>query len=156
MSHFIMIWRSAYSSGTPNGQATTQLPHAMQRGLRADWTTPSPVRLIASAGHTSAQVGCSQCMHTTGTVWTLCERSTYSRWIIDSPRCVSHSVHACRQAWQPMQRLGSMKKCRYSGLATSPRRYCCDSSVDAYAGGPSAFRTRHPQTLYWGILLIGS
>src|SRR6185295_5390976 len=80
--------------------------------------TPSPVRLIASAGQTSAQVGCSQCMQTTGTVWTLCARSTNSRWIIESPRCVSHSVQACTQAWQPMQRLGSMKKCRYSGLAT--------------------------------------
>jgi hypothetical protein len=40
----------------------------MQRGLRADWTTPSSVRLMASAGQTSAQVGCSQCMQTTGTV----------------------------------------------------------------------------------------
>ena len=28
----------------------------MHRGLRADWTTPSEVRLIASAGQTSAQV----------------------------------------------------------------------------------------------------
>ena len=28
----------------------------MHRGLRADCTTPSPVRLMASAGHTSAQV----------------------------------------------------------------------------------------------------
>jgi len=57
MSHFIMICRSSYSSGTPNGHATTQLPQAMQRGFRADCTTPSPVRLIASEGHTSAQVG---------------------------------------------------------------------------------------------------
>ena len=44
-------------SGTPKGQARTQLPHAIQRGLRADWTTPSPVRLMASAGQTSAHVG---------------------------------------------------------------------------------------------------
>src|SRR5688572_2165452 len=28
--------RSSYTSGTPNGQARTQLPQAMQRGLRAD------------------------------------------------------------------------------------------------------------------------
>src|SRR5262249_50732963 len=81
----------------------------MQRGLRALCTTPSPVRLIASAGHTSAQVGWSQCMQTTGTVWIVVARSTYSRWIIASPRCVSHSVHAWTQAWQPMQRPGSMK-----------------------------------------------
>src|SRR6185503_15475786 len=117
MSHFIMIWRSSYSSGTPNGHAITQLPHAMHRGLRADWTTPSAVRLMASAGHTSAQVGRSQCMQTTGTVCTLSARLMNSRWIIESPRCVSHSVHACTHAWHPMQRLGSMKKFRRSGLA---------------------------------------
>src|SRR5262245_54391845 len=89
----------------------------MQRGRRADWTTPSAVRLMASAGQTSAQVGWLQCMQTTGTVCVLAARSTYSRWIIDSPRCVSHSGHACTQAWQPMQRLGSMKKCSCSGFA---------------------------------------
>ena len=54
--------------GTPNGQASTQLLQAMQRGLRAVCTTPSAVRLMASAGQTSAQVGESQCMQTTGTV----------------------------------------------------------------------------------------
>jgi len=41
---------------------------AMQRGFLADCTTPSAVRLIACAGQTSAQVGESQCMQTTGTV----------------------------------------------------------------------------------------
>src|SRR5512138_3107249 len=81
----------------------------MQRGLRAVCTTPSPVRLIASAGQTSAQVGWSQCMQMTGAVCTECARSTYSRWIIECPLCVSHSLHACTQDWQPMQRLGSMK-----------------------------------------------
>src|SRR5262245_49094950 len=55
-------------------------------------------------------------MQTTGTVCTLRERSTNSRWIIGSPRCVSHSVHACTHAWQPMQRFGSMKKWRSSGF----------------------------------------
>src|SRR5690349_25111159 len=109
MSHFIMICLSSYNSGTPKGHATTQFPHAMHRGLRALCTTPSPVRLIASAGQTSAHVGCSQCMHTTGTVCTDVARSTYSRWIIASPLCVSHSVHACMHAWQPMHRLGSTK-----------------------------------------------
>src|SRR5687768_4298600 len=127
----------------------------MQRGFRADCTTPSAVRLIASAGQTSAHVGCSQCMQTTGTVWTLSARLTYSRWIIDSPRCVSHSVHAWTQAWQPMQRSGSMKKYRWSGLAILDS-YCCGSSTPAYAGAPSAFRTRQPHTLYCGILLMGS
>ena len=43
------------------------------------------------------------------------ERSTYSRWIIGRPLCVSHSLHACMQAWQPMQRLGSMKNSRCWG-----------------------------------------
>jgi hypothetical protein len=42
----------------------------MHRGLRALCTTPSPARSMASAGQTSAHVGCSQCMQTTGTVWT--------------------------------------------------------------------------------------
>ena len=58
--------------GTPNGQASTQLLQAMQRGLRAVCTTPSSVFLMASAGQTSAQVGESQCMHTTGTVCVEC------------------------------------------------------------------------------------
>src|SRR5262249_59182872 len=101
---------------TPKGQAKTQFPQAMQRGFRAVWTTPSAVRLIASAGQTSAQVGWSQCMHTTGTVWVLRARSTYSTWIIESPRWVSHSVQAWTHDWQPMQRLGSMKNWRWPGF----------------------------------------
>ena len=72
MSHFIIRSNSVFIFGTPNGQASTQLLQAMQRGLRAVCTTPSPVRLIASAGQTSAQVGESQCMQTTGTVCTEC------------------------------------------------------------------------------------
>jgi hypothetical protein len=51
----------------------------MQRGLRALCTTPSAVRLMASAGQTSAHVGCSQCMQTIGTVCTLWPRSMNSR-----------------------------------------------------------------------------
>src|SRR5688572_22509060 len=92
----------------------------MQRGLRAVCTTPSPVRLMASAGQTSAQVGVSQCMQTTGTVWIVCARFTNSRWIIGCPLCVSHSLHAATQDWQPMQRWGSMKKYFSVGLATRP------------------------------------
>src|SRR5215470_8284615 len=98
MSHFIIRFHSACIFGTPNGQASTQLLQAMQRGLRADCTTPSSVRLIASAGQTTAHVGWSQCMQTTGTVCTECERLMYSRWIIECPLCVSHSVHACTHA----------------------------------------------------------
>src|SRR5262245_31421606 len=115
MSHFIISSNPTFIFGTPNGQASTQLLQAMQRGFRAVCTTPSPVRLMASAGQTSAQVGCSQCMQTTGTVCTERARSTYSRWIIESPRCVSHSEQAWMQAWQPMQRLGSTKNSRCSG-----------------------------------------
>ena len=66
----------------------------MQRDWSADWTTPSAVFLIASAGHALAHAGSSQCMQTTGTVWTDSARSAYSRWIIETPRCVSHSAHA--------------------------------------------------------------
>ena len=121
-------------------------------------TTPSPVRLIASAGQTSAQVGCSQCMQTTGTVCVDCRaRSTYSRWIIDSPLCVSHSVQACTQAWQPMQRFGSMKNCRWSGLAML--RPCLllrleRRGVVRRRRRPCAPGTAH--TLYSGIFEIGS
>src|SRR5262245_57667411 len=107
MSHFIIRSKSAIILGTPNGQASTQLLQATQRGLRADMTMPSSLLLMASAGQTSAQVGESQCMHTTGTVCVELPRSTYSRWIIGRPLCVSHSLHACTHAWQPMQRLGS-------------------------------------------------
>src|SRR5215831_9188710 len=109
MSHFIMRSSSLIIFGTPKGQASTQLLQAMQRGLRAVITRPSPDRLMASAGHTSAQVGESQCMHTTGTVCTDWLRSTYSRWIIECPLCVSHSAQAWTHAWQPMHRDGSMK-----------------------------------------------
>lgn len=68
MSHFIIRLIRVFIFGTPNGQASTQLLHAIQRGLRAVCTMPSSDRLIASAGQTSAQVGDSQCMQTTGTV----------------------------------------------------------------------------------------
>jgi hypothetical protein len=68
MSHFIIRCMPVSIFGTPKGQASTQLLQAMQRGLRAVCTMPSSVRLIASAGQTSAQVGESQCMQTTGTV----------------------------------------------------------------------------------------
>src|SRR3954453_20719612 len=115
MSHFIISENSVCIFGTPNGQASTQLLQAMQRGLRAVCTTPSSVRLIASAGQTSAQVGESQCMQTTGTVCTECERSTYSRWIIECPLWVSHSEQAWPHAWQPMHRFGSRKKTCWSG-----------------------------------------
>ena len=110
MSHFIIWSTSAMYLGTPNGHASTQFEQPMQRGLSADWTMPCSVCLIASAGHTSAHVGCSQCMHTIGAVCVVVGRSTRSRWISDRPRCVPHSWHACTQASHPMQRLWSMTK----------------------------------------------
>src|SRR5690606_39589861 len=73
-SHFIMRSNSLTIFGTPNGQASTQLEHPMQRGFSADCTTPSSFCLIASAGHTSAQVGSVQCMHTIGAVWVVSAR----------------------------------------------------------------------------------
>ncbi len=94
MSHFIINSSRVFIFGTPKGHANTQLLQAMQRGFRAVCTTPSSVRLIASAGHTSAQVGESQCMHTTGIVCGDSRRFINSRWIIECPLCVSHSLHA--------------------------------------------------------------
>src|SRR5262245_26565921 len=120
MSHFIIRSNSAIIFGTPNGQARTQFEQAMQRGLRAVITRPSSERLIASAGHTSAQVGDSQCMHTTGAVCVDRLRSMYSRWIIEWPLCVSHSEQAWTHAWQPMQRAGSMKNSISAAGTTLP------------------------------------
>ena len=54
-------------------------------------TTPSPVRLIASAGQTSAQVGDRSACRRPAPSASTRARSTYSRWIIDLPLCVSHS-----------------------------------------------------------------
>src|SRR5688572_22649343 len=107
MSHFIICSSFGIIFGTPKGQAITQLLQATQRGLSADCTIPSSVFLMASAGHTSAQVGSSQCMQTVGTVAMLLARSMKSTWIIGVPRCVSHSAHAFSHALQPMHRDGS-------------------------------------------------
>src|SRR5512145_2772466 len=102
MSHFIIRFILVFILGTPNGQASTQLLQAMQRGFLAVCTTPSAVRLMASAGHTSAHVGVSQCIQTTGNVCGEAARPTYSRWIIECPLCVSHSLQASTHDWQPM------------------------------------------------------
>jgi hypothetical protein len=76
MSHFIIKFMPVFILGTPKGQARTQLLQAIQRGLRAVCTTPSAVRLIASAGQTSAQVGELQCIQITGAVCVEIARST--------------------------------------------------------------------------------
>src|SRR5215475_427105 len=126
MSHFIIRFMPVFILGTPKGQASTQLLQAMQRGLRALWTTPSAVRLMASAGHTSAHVGASQCMQTTGIVCGELSRSRMSSWIIEYPLCVSHSLQAWTQALHPIQRPGSTKN-------------SCDSGTDmGYAPPPAA------------------
>ena len=108
MSHFIIWSKSAIILGTPNGQASTQLEQPMHRGLSADCTIPFSVCLIASAGHTSAHVGSSQCMHTIGAVCVVVLRSIRSRWMSDWPRWVPHSMHAWTHASHPMQRLWSI------------------------------------------------
>ena len=77
---------------------------------------PPSVCLMASAGHTWAQVGSSQCMHTIGAVWVVAAGSTCSRWISDWPRWVPHSMQAWTQASQPMQRLWSMTNTGASSL----------------------------------------
>src|SRR3954469_16942170 len=107
MSHFIICSYSGTSFGIPNGHARTQLAHPMHRGLSDDPTTPSSYFLIASAGQTCAHVGLSQCQQTYAAVSMRSERSTKSKLIIEMPRCVSHSSHAFRQDWHPMQRDGS-------------------------------------------------
>src|SRR3954470_20046429 len=107
MSHFIICSYSGTSFGIPNGQASTQFEHAMHRGFNDDPTTPSSYFLIASAGQTCAQVGSSQCQQTYAAVAMVSGRSTKSKLIIETPRWVSHSSHAFRHAWQPMQRDGS-------------------------------------------------
>src|SRR6185312_6864909 len=91
-------------------------------------------------------------------VCTECERSTYSRWIIECPLWVSHSEQAWTHAWQPMQRFGSRKKTWWSGTmgALHPGTYCWGSSRPAYSGGAAAFRMRTAHTLYSGILDTGS
>src|SRR5215475_13524407 len=104
MSHFIIWLISALYFGTPNGQARTQLEQPMHRGLSELCTMPSGVFLIASAGHTCAQIGSSQCMQTWGAVCTLSARMIVSRWIIEIPRCVSHSSQAWTHALQPIHR----------------------------------------------------
>ncbi len=108
MSHFIIWSISAMYFGTPNGQASTQFEQPMQRGLSADCTMPSSVCLIASAGHTSAQVGSSQCMHTIGAVCVVVARSIALE-VDQRPAAVGAALlHACTHASQPMQRLWSM------------------------------------------------
>src|SRR5262245_46749269 len=95
--------------GTPKGQARAQLPQPMQRSGMAERTTPAASILMASAGQTAAHDGSVQCMQTVGAVCTEAERSTKSRWIIDFPPWLGHSLHASTQARQPMQRLASTK-----------------------------------------------
>jgi hypothetical protein len=46
-------------------------------------------------------------MHTVAAVWGENPGSMKSTWIIDAPRCVSHSAHAASHALHPMQRWGS-------------------------------------------------
>src|SRR5512143_216849 len=104
MSHFIIWSISALYFGTPNGHDTTQFEQPMHLGFSELCTTPSGVFLIASAGHTRAQIGSSQCMHTCGAVCTLSLPWIVSRWIMLVPRWVSHSAHACTHASHPMQR----------------------------------------------------
>src|SRR5262252_6618000 len=108
MSHFIICSYSGTIFGIPKGQASTQFEQAMQRGFNADCTTPSSPFLMASAGHTCAQVGSSQCQQTYAAVPMLSRRSMKSKLIIDFPRWVSHSSQACKQERHPMQRDGSM------------------------------------------------
>src|SRR5215472_848072 len=108
MSHFIICCSGSIIFGIPKGHASTQLLHAIQRGFKDEWTIPSSPFLMASAGHTCAQVGSSQCQQTYAAEVMLSRRSMKSKLIIDFPRWVSHSSQACKQDRHPMQRDGSM------------------------------------------------
>src|SRR5215510_6360983 len=101
MSHFTICSFCGMSLGIPKGHASTQLEQPMHRGFKDDPTIPSSYFLIASAGQTWAQVGFSQCQHTYAAVAMLSRRSTKSKLIMDTPRCVSHSSHALRHDWHP-------------------------------------------------------
>src|SRR3954447_6643697 len=107
MSHFIICSYSGTSFGIPNGHASTQLAHPMQRGFSDDPTIPSSYFLIASAGQTCAHVGLSQCQQTYAAVAIVSCRSTKSKLIMEMPRWVSHSSQALRHDWHPMHRDGS-------------------------------------------------
>src|SRR5947209_8969527 len=136
MSHFIIRENSVCIFGTPNGHARTQLLQAMQRGLRAVCTTPSPVRLIASAGQTSAQVGESQCMQTTGTVCTEIGPVNVLQ--------MNHRMAAVRVAF----------------AARGDARLAADAAVrieeELEVHRSVAFAMRTAQTLYSGIFDTGS
>src|SRR5918995_664932 len=156
MSHFIIWSYSATYFGTPNGHASTQFEQPMQRGFNDDCTTPSSFCLMASAGHTSAHVGSSQCMHTIGAVWVVAKRSISSRWIIVLPRWVPHSSHAWTHAGHPMPSPGSEAGLRGSSpLVSRSTRSISRASTTAAPGGPTR-SMRTAETLYSGIFDSGS
>ena len=76
MSHFIIRFMPVFILGTPKGQARTQLLQAIQRGGRAVSLESKLVRLMASAGQTSAHVGELQCIQIIGAVCVETARST--------------------------------------------------------------------------------
>ena len=82
-------------------------------------TGPAADLRSAVTGHADAQAGWSQCMQTTGTVCTECARSTNSRWIIDWPRWVSHSLQACTSCGAPT----SGDLCAFCRVAEKSRAY---------------------------------
>ena len=128
----------------------------MQRGLSDDCTTPSSPFLMASAGQTCAQVGSSQCMQTVGTVAIVFARSMKSTWIIDTPRCVSHSAQAFTQALaaDAARRVDEELVAEHQQLRTGSGIGRRDFA--AQSGGPAAFSMRQAETLNSGILLRGS
>ena len=77
---------------------------------------------MASAGHTCAQVGSSQCMHTIGAVWVVAARSMRSRWMSDWPRCVPHS----------MQRLHAGLAADAAALVDHEHRLVVDAELPAH------------------------
>ena len=97
---------SVFILGTPNGQASTQLLQAMQRGLRAVCTTPSAVLLdrvgrahFGAGGRVAVHADDRHRLHAT-------TRDRRSRDGSSNARDAYRTrVQACTHAWQPMQRL---------------------------------------------------
>ena len=82
--------------GTPNGQASTQLLQAMQRGFRARLhdAVAGPLDRV---GRADLGAGRRVAVHADDRHRLRRDRRgrTYSRWIIECPLCVSHSLQAC-------------------------------------------------------------
>ena len=150
MSHFIICSYSGTSLGIPNGHASTQLEQAIHRGFRADWTTPSSPILIASAGHTSAQVGSSQWKQTNAAL----AMEFGPVQVIE----IDHGDATMRLAFFASLQAGLAADAarRIDVELVTEHQRGAPFVAAAHSGTRSALRIRHAETLNSGILLRGS